>query len=62
MLFMPTMVLRMMGSSEYSTSAVILGMTPSPTSGMSRPNSANEGTVNTALEMDVARLDAMSLR
>ena len=38
------------------------GNSPSPTSGMSSPNSANEGTVNTALEMDVARLDAMSLR
>ncbi len=42
----PVMVLRRIGNTAYSTSAVIVGARPSPNSGMSRPNSASDGTVS----------------
>ncbi len=56
------MVFRMIGSSEYSTSAATLGTTPRPNSGISSPSSAKDGMVRMTLEVAVARLAASALR
>lgn len=59
---MPTMVLRTIGSSAYSTSAVTVGATPRPSTGISNPSSAKDGMVRIALVSAVAMVEPSRLR
>ncbi len=56
------MVLRMMGSSAYTTIAVTLGATPRPSGGISRPSRASDGIVNSTPAMVVARAEGLGRR
>ncbi len=56
------MVLRVIGSSAYSTNAITVGVAPRPTTGISRPSSANDGMVRMVLANAVATAEPIGLR
>lgn len=58
----PTIALRTIGSSPYSVSAMTVGATPRPTSGISRPIRASEGMVSTVEVEVTASVPAQPLR